>query len=304
MNLWGPLRLVLQTIQKLQGDTSAWIRDSEIAEKARMPLKNVRYCLVVLHENDFISLTPLRDHSLSASVEAKGRVALTYPSNVPLVTWSTVRAAPKGLRPFAKEDSAFYLDLLPGSRDARGLPESIGYWKDRIEADDPEMTFKVGILYGPSGSGKSSMVRAGLIPKLADRIHVIDLEATESGTEVSLLKGIQKFIPNFKQSTSLWQALTHLAKGHEAVGHQDKILLVIDQDGRVPPVRLSLFAQMLAEKEWSPTTLEGLGGAEGIGEAFLEETFVSPRANPAYRHHRRAVESILKVLLPEGDNNI
>ena len=59
MDLWGPLRLVLQSIQDLQGDSSASFRDSAIARKARMPLKNVQNCLVELHENAFISLTKL-----------------------------------------------------------------------------------------------------------------------------------------------------------------------------------------------------------------------------------------------------
>ena len=56
MDLWGPLRLVLQSIRDIQGDSSGFSQDSAIAQKARMPLKNVQNCLVVLHENEFVSL--------------------------------------------------------------------------------------------------------------------------------------------------------------------------------------------------------------------------------------------------------
>ena len=57
-------------------------------------------------------------------------------------------------------------ELLPGPRDKDGLPESIRFWKHRIEASD-ELTFTVGVIYGPSGCGKSSLVKAGLLPRLA-----------------------------------------------------------------------------------------------------------------------------------------
>ncbi len=43
-----------------------------------------------------------------------------------------------------------------------------------------------------------------------------------------------------------------------------------DEDGRIAPVRLSLFAQMLSEKEWSPRTLESVDGSRGVGVRFLE----------------------------------
>jgi hypothetical protein len=76
---------------------------------------------------------------------------------------------PKGLRSFDANDSDFFLQLLPGPRDKDGLPESIRFWKHRIESrDDP--SFTVGVIYGPSGCGKSSLVKAGLLPRLARRV--------------------------------------------------------------------------------------------------------------------------------------
>lgn len=49
----------------------------------------------------------------------------------------------------------------PGPRDREGLPDSLRFWKTRIEETDPDNTFSVGLIYGPSGCGKSSLVKAG-----------------------------------------------------------------------------------------------------------------------------------------------
>jgi hypothetical protein len=84
---------------------------------------------------------------------------------------------PKGLRSFDAGDSDFFLQLLPGPFDQDGLPESIRFWKYRIEARD-ELTFTVGLLYGPSGCGKSSLVKAGLLPRLSPAVIAVYVEAT------------------------------------------------------------------------------------------------------------------------------
>ena len=72
-----------------------------------------------------------------------------------------VKIVPKGLRSFDAHDADFFLELLPGPRDRDGLPDSIRFWKTRIEETDADNTFSVGLIYGPSGCGKSSLVKAG-----------------------------------------------------------------------------------------------------------------------------------------------
>ena len=47
------------------------------------------------------------------------------------------------------------------------------------------------------------------------------------------------------------------------------------QDGKVISVRLALFAEMVKAKPWTPATLREVGGTEGVGVTFLEETFGS-----------------------------
>ena len=98
---------------------------------------------------------------------------------------------PKGLRSFDANDSEFFLQLLPGARDKDGLPESIRFWKHRIE-DRTEVRFAVGVIYGPSGCGKSSLVKAGLLPRLDKKLIAIYLEATPDDTENRLLNGLKR----------------------------------------------------------------------------------------------------------------
>ena len=108
---------------------------------------------------------------------------------------TSLPVVPKGLRSFDANDSDFFLQLLPGARDKDGLPESIRFWKHRIEATD-ELTFTVGVIYGPSGCGKSSLMKAGLLPRLSRDIIAVYVEATPDETETKLLNGLRKRIPS------------------------------------------------------------------------------------------------------------
>jgi hypothetical protein len=38
---------------------------------------------------------------------------------------------------------------------------------------DPDEVFSVGLIYGPGGCGKSSLVKAGLLPRLAGNVVAI-----------------------------------------------------------------------------------------------------------------------------------
>ena len=107
----------------------------------------------------------------------------------------TVKVIPKGLRSY---DRARRLlpRTAPGPRCADGLPESIHFWKVRIEETDPDKTFSVGVIEGPSGCGKSSLVKAGLLPRLPKPMIPVYVEATAGETEARLLKGLRKHIPD------------------------------------------------------------------------------------------------------------
>jgi formylglycine-generating enzyme required for sulfatase activity len=76
------------------------------------------------------------------------------------------------------------------------------------------------------------------------------------------------------------------------------------QDGKVISVRLALFAEMVKGKPWAPATLRAVGGTEGVGVTFLEETFAASTAPPAHRLHQKAAQAVLKALLPETGTDI
>jgi len=322
-----------------------------------------------------------------------------------------VTIVPRGLRSFGPDDADFFLDLLPGTRGRDGLPESIRFWKTRIEETDPDKTFDVGLIYGPSGCGKSSLVKAGLLPHLAKSIIAVYIEATSDETETRILRGLRKRLPELPYDLGLVETFTLLRRGG---GHSEgrKVVVVMDQfeqwlharraeqetelvsalrqcdggklqavvmvrddfsmaasrlmreletriieghnfatvdlfdsshavkvltkfgqafgklpvqpgdlstdqkefissvaaglaqDGKVVSVRLALFAEMVKGKPWAPTTLHEVGGTEGVGVNFLEETFSSRNANPEHRLYQQAAREVLKALLPEVGTDI
>jgi hypothetical protein len=317
-----------------------------------------------------------------------------------------LRVVPRGLRSFEEDDVGFFLELLPGPCNRDGLPDSIHFWKTRIERTDADNTFSVGLLYGPSGCGKSSLVKAGLLPRLADHVLAVYLEATPGETESRLLKGLAKRCPALPAGLGLIEAVIALRRG-QGIPAGKKVLVVFDQfeqwlhakrtegntelvqalrqcdggklqclvmvrddfwmaatrfmqaleirliegsnsavvdlfdplharkvlasfgrafsrlpddlgqctkdqevfldqavaglaeDGKVVSVRLALFAEMVKGKLWTPATLQEIGGMEGVGVTFLEETFAGSTAPPQHRLHQKAAQAVLKTLLPE-----
>ena len=84
----------------------------------------------------------------------------------------------------------------------------------------------------------------------------------------------------------------------------DQSITELAQDGKIISVRLALFAEMVKGKPWTPKTLREVGGTEGVGVTFLEETFASSQANPKHRLYQKAAQSVLKALLPESGSDI
>jgi serine/threonine protein kinase/formylglycine-generating enzyme required for sulfatase activity len=344
---------------------------------------------------------------------AAGVPAPITPSPVPVTPSSDrlIKIVPKGLRSFDARDTDFFIDLLPGPCDRDGLPESIRFWKTRIEEADPDETFAVGVIYGPSGCGKSSLMKAGLLPRLARHVIAVHVEATAQETETRLLRGLRKHCPRLAGDLGLPESIAALRRG-QGVAAGQRVLIVLDQfeqwlhgrpsedhtelvealrqcdgdrvqcvvmvrddfwlavsrfmreleirmlegqnsalvdlfdlrhtkkvlaafgrafgtlpepagqlsaeqkafleqataglaqGGKVVCVRLALFAEMMKGKQWTPATLAAVGGAEGLGVAFLEETFTAQTAPPEHRFHQRAARAVLHALLPELGTNI
>jgi serine/threonine protein kinase/formylglycine-generating enzyme required for sulfatase activity len=340
-----------------------------------------------------------------------GKSGTLVTPTTPISDSQPVKIVPKGLRSFDEHDADFFLELLPGPRDREGLPDSLRFWKTRIEETDPEKTFATGLIYGPSGCGKSSLVKAGLIPRLSDNVIAVYVEATAEETETRLLNGLRKWCPALPDNLSLKEALAALRREH-VIPAGKKVLIVLDQfeqwlhakkgeqntelvqalrqcdggraqcvvmvrddfwmaatrfmrelefrllegqnsaavdlfdldharkvlaaigrafgkfpeipgnksqdqneflnqailglaqEGKVISVRLALFAEMMKGKPWTPVTLKEMGGTEGVGVAFLEETFSATIAPPEHRLHQKAARAVLKALLPESGTDI
>jgi serine/threonine protein kinase/formylglycine-generating enzyme required for sulfatase activity len=84
----------------------------------------------------------------------------------------------------------------------------------------------------------------------------------------------------------------------------DDAIADLAQDGRIISVRLSLFAEMIKGKPWTPATLHEVGGTQGIGLTFLEETFSASTAPPEHRFHQTSAQAVLKALLPETGTDL
>ena len=319
-----------------------------------------------------------------------------------------IRIVPKGLRSFDAHDADFFLELLPGPRDRDGLPDSLRFWKTRIEEPNFAETFSVGLMYGPSGCGKSSLVKAGLLPRLSADVISVYIEATPDETETRLLRGLHTRCPGLESHLGLKDSLAALRRG-QGMPPGKKVLIVLDQfeqwlhahkeeenielvqalrqcdgghvqciilvrddfwlavsrfsrelevrllegrnsvlvdlfephhaikvlagfgrafgqlpeeghelskeqkaflkesvrglseGGKVICVRVALFAEMMKGKPWLPATLKEMGGTEGVGIAFLEETF---NASPEHRYHQKAARAVLQALLPDAGTDI
>jgi hypothetical protein len=84
----------------------------------------------------------------------------------------------------------------------------------------------------------------------------------------------------------------------------DQAVAGLAQNGKVISVRLALFAEMVRGKPWNPATLKEVGGTEGVGVTFLEETFAASTAPAQHRLHQKAAQAVLKSLLPEAGTDI
>lgn len=140
------------------------------------------------------------------------------------------RVIPKGLRSYDHHDAAFFLRLLPGPYDRHGLPEGIRFWQARIEERQMQYTFPVGLIFGPTGCGKSSLVKAGLLPRLNERIASVYIEVAALGSNLEdhLLRRLHAQFPALKNDFTLGEAMIALRE-QVLRSSGKKLLIVLDQ---------------------------------------------------------------------------
>lgn len=132
--------------------------------------------------------------------------------------------APKGLCSFDENDRDAFLSLVPGPRDRHGIPEKIRWWERQLG----DQAFRVGLIYGKSGCGKSSLLRAGILPRLPAHIKKVVVEATPDSTESALLSELQRRFPAVGKQIGLPGVLSILREGLPLPAGE-KLVVVIDQ---------------------------------------------------------------------------
>ena len=140
-----------------------------------------------------------------------------------------IRIVPKGLRSFDEHDADFFLELLartagPGwSAREHPLLEDADRL-DRFRADVPG-----GSDLRPSGCGKSSLVKAGLLPRLAKHVLPVYVEATPEETESPAAeRACARSVPTCLRRLDWSIPWRRLRRGGVLPPGQ-KVLLVLDQ---------------------------------------------------------------------------
>ena len=129
------------------------------------------------------------------------------------------------------EDARFFLALLPGPRRGDGMPESVRFWKDRVEAVDGQQRSSASAcsMALPAVASRR-FVRAGLLPHLdRGRVRPIYVEATPSGTEARLLAELRSEVPALPADVNLPGAVRKPPRRHSSIRPAAKLFLVLDQ---------------------------------------------------------------------------
>jgi Caspase domain len=96
--LFGAQRLILQAILDAQGDSSAFIEDTKVAQATKIALRDTRDWLLTLDHDEYVDLA-LTENGLRAAVTAKGRLALglfrPFPTQTPAPLGEPSRARTK-----------------------------------------------------------------------------------------------------------------------------------------------------------------------------------------------------------------
>ncbi|MBL8892200.1 MAG: protein kinase [Planctomycetaceae bacterium] len=136
----------------------------------------------------------------------------------------------RGFRPFTADDAEFFVELLPGARDRSGVPLSLKFWLKRILLPiSVDFLTPLGVIFGPSGSGKSSFVRAGLLPLLSSEIISVVVDCSLEDTEAKLLRMLVERLSDAPEGIGLVDLCAGIGQGLWLPKAKSKVLIVLDQ---------------------------------------------------------------------------
>ena len=171
-------------VSRLLADVIANDPDPPRQIDTKIPVELERICLKAMSKRAAARYQSALELARDLEIWSNGRTKSTDAA-------FTEPVIPKGLRSFDANDAEFFLQLLPGPRDRESMPESVRFWRARIERGGSEPSFLVGVIYGPSGCGKSSLVRAGLVPSLGQGVLPLYVEARPDSTEAELAQKLR-----------------------------------------------------------------------------------------------------------------
>jgi formylglycine-generating enzyme required for sulfatase activity len=128
--------------------------------------------------------------------------------------------------------------------------------------------------------------------------------ANSAAVELFDARHTRQVLEKFGQALGQIPSAPAAATGKTAAFLDEAVRGLVSDDGRLTPVRLNLFVEVVRRRVWTTATLAELGGVEGIGVKFLEESFDAVGALPSRRLHRKAAESVLRLLLPPPSSMI
>ena len=131
--------------------------------------------------------------------------------------------------------------------------------------------------------------------------------------ELGIVDGTNAMLVDSFDAEHAWRVLRELGVGYKRLPENPadqteaqtafigQTIEDLTEDNRLYPVRLSVFVEMVKDRPWNPETLNEMGGAKGVGVAFLENS-VGSRSRQSRRRHEQAARSVLGALIPESGN--
>ena len=141
----------------------------------------------------------------------------------------TVKIVPKGLRSFDRHDADFFLELLPGPRDRKGLPESLRFWKTPDRVDRPGHHVRRRVDLRPVGLRQVVAGQGRLAPP-AGQGRAAGLHRGHAGGDRGpAVAGHPQGMPRAGRRGWTWSIPWPRCGGGRCCGPRQKVLLVLDQ---------------------------------------------------------------------------
>jgi hypothetical protein len=145
------------------------------------------------------------------------------------------------------------------------------------------------------------MVRDDYWTPISDFLKTLDIGLLEGENwqRVSLfdLSHARKVLALFGQAYDKLPAIPSPLSSEQTAFLNAAVTSLAEKD-KVVSVRLSVFAELMRGRDWTRETLAKVGGADGVGVTFLDESFAARDASPVHKRHAEAAQRVLKSLLP------